>query len=299
MTPTVCCIIPIFNGEKFLEECIESVFEQTYPGIEIICVNDGSTDRSEEILKNYLPRIRILTHQDNRNHGQAAAWNLGLKHTKAELIAFLDCDDKWYPNKIEEQARIFEEDSEVGLVYTNGHAIDENGKILYQLLPEGFKEENIPGEILLNCYIRAPSSTMVRRQILQRAGLFREDLQSTDHDMWVRVGEVSRFHYLPMCLMGYRMHRGQQSQKRKQWEDGFLILEEACKRFPYGFGIKRRRLAVLHYRLAGHDLRGGRYFRSMGRYLLAGVHDPMRALGVMKDILGNKIGYFARQGVRK
>jgi len=289
MTPTVCCIIPIFNGERFLEECIESVLKQTYPQIEIICVNDGSKDRSGEILRKYLPRIQILEHPDTGNHGQAAAWNLGLEQTKAELIAFLDCDDKWYPNKIAEGVEIFKENCEIGLIYSNGHAIDEKGMILYQLLPDRFKEENIRGRILLDCYIRGPSSTIVRRRIFEQTGLFREDLQSADHDMWVRIGEVSKFRYLPMCLMGYRIHEGQQSKKRKQWEDGFTILQEACKRFPYGFEIKRKRLAVLHYRLARHDMKDGLYFRSLGRCLLAGIHDPVRALGVVRNILGNRM----------
>ena len=165
----------------------------------------------------------------------------------------------------------------IGLVYTNGHAIDEKGERLYQLLPDGFKEKNSPGEILLNCYIRSPSSTMVRKNIIERTGLFKIGFQSMDHDMWIKMAELSRFYYVAECLLGYRIHSGQQSLRRRQWEDGFPILHEACRRYPYGFSLKRRRLAVLYYRLAEHDWKQGRYPRAMWNYVLAGIHDLNRA----------------------
>lgn len=254
------------------------MLEQDYNKIEIICVNDGSADNTLEILNEYFPYVRILSHPGNINLGQAASLNLGISSTEADLIAFLDADDIWYPDKIKKQVEVFENHPAIGLVYTNGFAIDEIGEKLYQLISNGFREENIPGRILLDNYIRSPSSTMVRKNVFEKTGLFKVGLQSMDHDMWIKIGEKSKFYYLAECLMGYRIHIGQQSLKRRQWEDGFNILREASERYPYQFSVKRKRLAVLYYRLAENDWREGRYLRSLWNYMMAGIHDPKRAI---------------------
>jgi glycosyltransferase involved in cell wall biosynthesis len=249
--------------------------------LEIIVIDDGSTDETRKILESYLPKIRILSHPNNANLGQAASLNLGINETKSDLIAFLDSDDIWYPNKIKKQVDIFEEYRGVGIVYTNGYVIDENDKILFTLFLDNFREENIRGQMLLKCYIKTPSSVMVKREIFNKTGLFKNHLHSMDHDMWIRMSEVTKFYYLCEYLTAYRKHGGQKSLKRQQWKDGFNILEEACNRYPYGVGLKLKRLAVLYYRLGEYDRTHHHYFRSIRNYFLSIILDPFRAINVI------------------
>ncbi len=118
---------------------------------------------------------------------------------------------------------------------------------------------------------------MVRREIFEEISLFRPHLYSTGHNMWVRIGEVRRFHYITESLTAYRKRPGQKSLDRRMWEDGFGILEEACKRYPYGKRLKRKRLGILYYRLGQYDWRHGDYLRGLKNYFLGGMSDPFRA----------------------
>ena len=277
---SVAVIIPCYNSSKYIQKTIESVLNQDYENLEIIAIDDGSTDETKKILESYVPKIRVLSHPNNANLGQAASSNLGITETKSDLIAFLDSDDIWYPNKVKEQVKIFQKCSDVGLVYTNGYVIDESDNILYKLLPDDFQEENIHGEILLKCYIRTPSTVMVKREELKKIGLFKPYLRNgQDHDMWIRMSEVARFYYIPNILAAYRKHPGQISSRRALWEEGFVVLRDACKRYPYGINLRRKRLSVLYYRLGQYDWRHNNdYLRSSINYFLAATLDPCRAM---------------------
>jgi hypothetical protein len=101
--------------------------------------------------------------------------------------------------------------------------------------------------------------------------------------MWIRMSEITKFYHIPDILIGYRKHRGQKSSARRQWEDGFTILKEACKRFPYGANLKRKRLAVLYYRLGEYDWRNNCYFRALKNYFFATILDPFRAMNVIQS----------------
>ena len=283
---SVAVIIPCYNSSKYIGKTLDSVLNQDYKYLEIVAIDDGSTDETRKILESYLPKIKILSHPNNANLGPAASVNLGISESESDLIAFLDSDDMWYPNKIEEQVKIFEKYSDVGLVYTNGYVIDESDNILYELFPHGFQEGNISRNILLKCYIRTPSSVMVRREALEQIGLFQPYLRNgQDHDMWIRLSEVTKFYYLPHFLTAYRKHPGQISSRRSLWEAGFVVLRDACKRYPYGVNLGRKRMAVLYYRLGEYDWGHNNYFRGLMNYCLAGMLDPVRTI----DFIQNKI----------
>jgi glycosyltransferase involved in cell wall biosynthesis len=276
---SVAVIIPCFDSSKFIRKTIESALNQDYDDLEIIAINDGSTDETREILESYLPKIRILSHPKNANLGTATSKNLGINETKSGLIAFLDSDDIWHPNKIKEQVKIFQKYLDIGLVYTNGYVIDEIDNLLYKLFPDDFQEENIPRKILLRCYIRTPSSVMVKREIFEKTGLFKTYLlNSQDHEMWIRMSEIAKFYYIPDFFISYRKRPDQISLRRQLWEEGFIILRESCKRYPYGLNLKRKRLAVLYYRLGEYDWEHHDYLRGAKNYFLEGMLDPFRAI---------------------
>jgi glycosyltransferase involved in cell wall biosynthesis len=284
---SVAVVIPCYNTSKYVSRTIESALLQTGVNVEIIAVDDGSTDNTLSVIKTYEPHIRVLTHQGNANLGQAASLNLAIENSESEFIAFLDSDDIWYQGKLEKQVEILNKYPNVGLVYTGGHVIDECDNVLYNLFPKDFVETNSVGSILLNCYIRTPSSVMVRRDILRQVGKFDTRLTISDHDMWIRMSETTKFYYLHDALTGYRQRLGQSSSKRRQWEDGFIVLNKSCKRFSYGSRLRAMRLAVLHYRLGKHDLNSKKYPTSFYNFMLAMLYDPIRSLKAIKKTIVN------------
>jgi len=278
---SVSVIIPCYNSARFIKGTIDSVLGQTYQNYEILAIDDGSTDGTREILNGYLPNIKILTHPNNSNLGVGASMNLGVRESKGDLIAFLDHDDLWQPNKLLEQAEIFDKYADVGLVYTNVFVIDEDGNELFEIYENGFRELNKPEKLLLKCYIITVSSVTVRRRLFGEIGLFRTDIRDADHDMWLRMVERTKLFYLPKCLASYRKHPGQISSGRKIWEDGFVTLREASKRYPYGISIIRKRFAILHHRLGKYDWDHNDYFKALENYFLAGLLDPFKSFGVI------------------
>src|SRR5271169_490213 len=136
--PFVSVLIDTYNHERFIEQAIVSVLEQDFPVSEreIIVVDDGSTDRTPEIVKKFEPRVRLLRKE---NGGQASAFNAGIPECKGEIVAFLDGDDWWAPQKLMRVAQVMAADSSVGIV---GHGIvnvERSGRERTEILREGFR----------------------------------------------------------------------------------------------------------------------------------------------------------------
>jgi glycosyltransferase involved in cell wall biosynthesis len=283
-TPRVAVIIPCYNREQYIRETVASALSQTYPNLEVVAVDDGSTDGTRKILEDYSDRIRIMEHSGRVNKGQSASINLAMRSTDSEYVAILDSDDVWAPTKIERQAEILEKSGEVGLVYVNGFAIDHAGNRLYKLIGGHRTNAGDAQSVLLEYYIGPPSSWLVRRSAFESAGEFDEDMRSAqDHDMAIRLAEITKFEYIDEPLLYYRRHADTQSRKysRRRWETGFVILKKACERYPYGRNVYRKRLAVLHFRLGQCLAEECRFLRAGGRFLIAGILDPSRALKVL------------------
>ena len=172
-------IIPAYNEESGISPVIDGirkVMDSSGWKYELIVVDDGSTDETASIVETFANHVRLLHHPQCINLGAAASRNLGILSTNTRYIAFLDHDDIWYPNKVSEQIKVFERHPEVGLVYPNGHAIDENDRILYDLLPTDFCEPCNPDAMLLSCYIQSPSSVILRRNLIEEIGMFDTNL---------------------------------------------------------------------------------------------------------------------------
>lgn len=230
------------------------------------------------ILDSYKDKITVYTHEGMINRGIAASLNLGIKNARSELIALMDHDDIWYKDKIATQVDIFDKFEDVGFVYVNGDVIDELERKLYKIYDKHHLEENNSCKLLLDCYVKSCSSVMVRKSILNNVGYFNDKLLPTDHDMWLRIQEITRFYYVKGCCFGYRTHPDQSINKRKLWEDGFVVLDEACRRNKCYTPFRRKRKAVLHYRLGEYDYKTKEYFSSGYNLLLSFFYDPVRAL---------------------
>ena len=282
--PKVSVIIPCYNREKFVEETIQSVLTQTYPNKEVIAVDDGSTDSSRMVLEGFRDSITILEHPGHQNRGQSASINLGIKCSTGKYISILDSDDLFAQNKIEKQVSFLENNPIIGLVYANGFAIDENGKKLYRMYDETHKEESNPELVLMDCYFLVPNNAMVRRTIFEKAGEFDEALRAgQDHDMAIRLAEVAKMAYIDEPLFYYRRHQNSISAMRAdlRWNNGFVILKKAARRYPYRKSTLRKRKAVLNFRLGQCELEKKNYAAAALRFASAAVLDPGRSLSVL------------------
>jgi glycosyltransferase involved in cell wall biosynthesis len=282
--PKVTVIIPCYNRGKYIAETVESVLNQTYPNVELVVVDDACTDNSRELLERYSDRIRILEHPGRVNRGQSAALNLGIRSSESDYVAFLDSDDLFAPTKIEKQVRFLEENPQFGMVYANGHAVDENGKVIHRFYGKNHREDSDPNRVLLDCYFLLPNNSLLRRKVLDKAGLFDESLRSAqDHDMAIRVAEVTKIAYLDECLFSYRRHRDSISYRnaKLRWRNGYRILKKARSRYHYRLSTQLGRLAVLNFRLGQCYREEGNYFKAVPLFIAAGLCDPLRSLGVL------------------
>lgn len=285
-TPKVTVIIPCFNREKYVREAIDSVLNQTYPNIELLAVNDGSTDSTPKILNDYQQNsyLQLLEHSGGINKGQSASINLALKQARGQYIAILDSDDYWDLHKIEKQVQFLESNKTVGLVYGNGFAVNEQGKSLYKIYEEGHYEHSKPDRVLLDCYFLVPNNSLIRHSVLDQIGGFDENMRAAqDHDMAIRIAEVTQLGYLDIPIFYYRRHPDSISNTRadQRWKTGFVILEKARKRYPYSRKTIRRRRAVLHFRMGQCLMEKKQYIKAIRHYLVAGLLDISRALNVL------------------
>ena len=210
-SPTISVLLPIFNGEKFLDECLASLLEQSFEDFEIVAVDDGSSDGSAEILKVWRSRdsrIRILTRPHS---GLVEALNAGLSACRGELIARMDADDKVHPRRLELQAQAFEDSPDLDVVASLvTHFPDETlreGLRIY----EGWLNSLVThDQILRERFIESPiphPAAMVRRSVLEEARGYREVGFPEDYDLWLRLAAAGkRFGKVPEELYFWRHH---------------------------------------------------------------------------------------------
>lgn len=219
----VSTIIPAYNAEGYIQEAIESVLSQTYKDIELIVVDDGSTDSTAEAVKNFSLKVEYMRHA--KNMGPAAARNTGIRQAKGEYIAFLDADDVWMPTKIEEQIKLFESNKDLSLVYSNCYAINRSGRALGVLFnPVKLHRGRVFEKLLLDSFITT-SSVVIKKQVLNAIGMFDERfLVSQDFDLYLRIAERYNINFVDRPLFKYRLNSDSLSSKKRR-----VMLEEAIK----------------------------------------------------------------------
>ena len=191
--PTVSVIIPTYNRAHLIGRAIKSVLNQTYQDFEIIVVNDGSTDNTEEVVKSFSDkRIKYIWHEKNK--GAAAARNTGIKIAKGEYIAFQDSDDEWFPNKLEKQMKIFKKESpNLGIVYTGFYRIKDSEKKYIPSHEIVKKEGSIYEELLKGSFITT-QSILVRKECFKKVGIFDENLpRLQDWELVIRLSKYYEF----------------------------------------------------------------------------------------------------------
>lgn len=181
--PLLSVIIPVFNGEKLLSDAIESILSQGYPNLEIIVIDDGSTDNTKEVAMSFKEEV---CYHSQKNQGPAVARNTGIKKSKGQIIGFLDADDVWSEGRVELLMGKFQEDSNLQIVM--GHTIS---KVL-----EGAK--NIEPNLLKPHIIPVFGSALFKRSVFDKVGLIDESFWiSEDQDWFMRAKEMK----IPMKII--------------------------------------------------------------------------------------------------
>ena len=214
--PLVSVVIPAYNAEAYVKETIESALAQTYGPLEIVVVNDGSTDRTADILKMFGDQITVIT---QKNQGLSAARNAGIKIAKGEYLAFLDADDIYFPERIEKQIAFMLIHPEFKISYCNMfHFYDGKPERLYRhqaAFPSGDVFEN-----LLYEFFGQWNTMLVSKTVFDRVGLFDDSSRfSEDWDMNLRIARAGyRFGFLDEPLFKMRITGSGLSNMDNQWK---------------------------------------------------------------------------------
>jgi glycosyltransferase involved in cell wall biosynthesis len=224
-------VIATFNMSEFLSTAVKSALAQTYPNIEVLVVDDGSTDDTSEVMRQFASdsRVRYIGQQ---NQGQAAAKNRGIQEARGELVAFLDADDFWREDKLALQAALFENAPSVGVVYSQFVEVDREGR-LGQIAEAQCFRGRVTGPLLVFNFI-AFGTSVVRKACFDRLGIFRTDLgMGIDYELWLRFSVEWEFDYVAQPLLYYRVWSGQMSKNcRRRYQNGMDTMRRFLAQHP-------------------------------------------------------------------
>ena len=242
-TPLVSIVIPAYNCARWIDETLRSVYRQTYRNWEIILVDDGSTDDTKAALAPHMDRIRYYLQE---NGGTAAARNTGLQRARGELIAFLDNDDIWLPEKLNLQVRAMQTWRDCGLVFTDGRTFGESGlrgkPLISRLLDRWIHDHKtsdpmvangwLSREFFFKNHISSASSVLVRKECLETVGAFDERIAiADDYDLWLRIAQRYPIVLIRSCLYMWRWREDSQSgppvSREHRWTEASIrVLEK-------------------------------------------------------------------------
>jgi len=222
MTPPVSVLVNTYNHERFIAQCLQSVLDQTFPAdqMEIIVVDDGSTDRTPEIIQQFLPRIRCIR---KTNGGQVSAFNAGVAEARGEIIAFLDGDDYWAPEKLTKVIGAFDAHPNIACVGHAYYEVDEAGSIFATMVPSitelSFESPAsarlaVPFRIFLGT-----SRFAVRRNVLEKTLPVPPDVPFFDTFIFTQAIAISGAILLAEPLCYYRLHAGNLFASRSPQND--------------------------------------------------------------------------------
>ena len=207
--PLVSVIVTTYNRADLLSETLDSIINQTYKIFELIVVDDGSTDNTEEVVKKYNDSRLQYIKTDNWG-GPARPRNIGIKQSKGKYIAFCDDDDIWLPQKLEKQIKCLD-NSDTGMVFSmqKQFGITSIFSNYFGIGPLPFKKDTSTNALLqVNCI---PTSTVIiKKDLLDQIGYFderRSFIAIEDNDLWIRASKVATIGYIPEVLVLHRNHR--------------------------------------------------------------------------------------------
>lgn len=213
MNPKLTVLMTVYNGEKYLKECIDSVLNQTFKDFEFLIIDDCSTDRSKDIIRSYKDD-RICFIENEKNLSQVKSLNIGLSYARGAYVARMDQDDVMMNDRLEKQVHFLDNRPDVSIVGTWGEAMDEGGRVFIKShIATRFEE--IIGRMLFSGFILMHPSVVFRKDAVIRAGKFDESFSfSEDFELWARLLlKGHRIENIPEYLIRYRCHKKSSSRQ--------------------------------------------------------------------------------------
>jgi glycosyltransferase involved in cell wall biosynthesis len=273
MNKRVSVIIPSYNCEAYIEQTLHSVLAQTHADVEVLVVDDGSTDRTRERVRGFGSRVQLI---EQANQGVCSARNRGFEASSGGFVCFLDHDDHWFDWKLRAQINAFEADPDLGVVFTDFTLWYPHEGVFPEaqtLAPDtaalGRIDEAYSGYIyhqfLLDCWALT-STAMIRRDVFAASGGFDITLPySEDWDLWIRLARQVRFLKLAAPSTLYRQHPAQGNRKLRDLDYRTALLEKASRTWGLSSrdgralqpSVFNRNLARYHLQFALHHLQHG------------------------------------------
>jgi len=258
--PKVSVIIPAYNAARYLPDALDSVLAQTKDPLEVLVVDDGSSDDTAQVVARYGPPVRYLR---QRNAGVSMARNHGIAESRGRYVAFLDADDTWLPAKLDRQLAALKERTECGACYSAYTTVNA------ELKPVAVSRHDpcwpvLEGLLLCGNVIGTPSTVLVERSVLVRAGGFDAALSyCADWDLWIRLTNLTAFCYVDEPMVRYRQHDTNMSHNVCLLEhDALRVLAKAFATPGLPPDLKARErfgFARIYRVLSGSYLRARRY----------------------------------------
>jgi glycosyltransferase involved in cell wall biosynthesis len=248
--PLVSIVAINYNNEKWVLETLNSIAEQTYDNIELIIVDDCSTDQSPQLiakwLETYSKPASFIRHSQNR--GICATSNTGFKNAKGDYVCYIATDDVMIPEKTEQELLVLENSSDdVAMVYCDAYLISDDSSPLYGWFIQRHRNDynwppsgNIFDELAKGNFIPA-MSIMLKKKVLSEVGYFDESLVFEDFDMWLRIANKFKILYHTNPLVKYRLRKGSAIQTIKSWSPSFIKI---YKKFQTNESVQRRLVEI-------------------------------------------------------
>lgn len=239
----VCC----YNSEKYLEDTLESIVAQTYKDWELVVVNDGSCDSTEDIVKRFVKRGIPIVYHFQKNRGFAAARNKAIELSSGEWIAILDHDDLWYPEKLQIQSRSIERYPNAALHFSNSEWFTDDNTVIKNTVEPGRFKTGITEDAFVKlvgqgCFIDS-ETVIIRKSALRECGSFNEGYRYiVDYDLFIRLThKYSEVYYEDMVLAKWRVHLSQASQSMKgvMFKEYAGLFESLLTQYNLTFAVKR------------------------------------------------------------
>ena len=267
--PLVSIVVPVYNGEKYIRETLDSLLNQTYSNLEIIAIDDGSKDSSFAILKEYGGRIKCLS---RTNSGQAETLNQGWKISQGEYVGYLSADDLLYPAAITKLVEAFQKFPKSSAVYCDYHLIDSNSEIIKVFKSPDFDRL----QMIENLVCQPGPGSLFRRTSMERLGGWNPELkQMPDFEFWLRLSSEGPMQRVSEILAAFRIHEDSQTFKVMALSNSEEPIRVMKSFFSSKFSSdisevsKVKGLAFAYFLSGQWNLRARRWSVSLANYFMA------------------------------
>tara|TARA_R110001583_G_scaffold1542_10_gene12003 strand:- start:18426 stop:19346 length:921 start_codon:yes stop_codon:yes gene_type:complete len=292
----VSIIMPVYNRQKYLAEAINSALDQTYDNIELIIIDDGSSDTSLDIANDYAnkypDKIKTLS---QKNAGASTARNKGIESATGDLIAFLDSDDLYEKNKIEEQVKLYKQYPNAGFVYCDYYIVNNKNKILKIVESSEYMTGNIYNKLWLSSFELSGGSVMVTKKKMIEVGGFNIDLAGSENvDLRLKLSLLGPVYYVAKPLCRYRRHDSNITLESNLMDD--CIIKLITMHLGHNGNLNpplwRKVMSIYNYKLGMRCFSQTNYKSAIGLFLNSikfNVIQTKSYIQILRCLLGKRI----------